>query len=213
MNLFGKKKIVFNPVEANKKLQDTLTLLEKREKHLENQVSLFRKEAAAAVKAKQKSKALFFLKKAKIYEKQISSIFNTKLNIETQIAALSQASINTETITAMKISRDVLINSEKTIEPEKVEEVMDDLENRLASVEEVSEIMGRPLGQQLDEDELLQELEAEIHIADIEKIIVNPVYPVSTKDKVLDIPSVPIEEKSKKEEDDELNELQKLMLA
>jgi charged multivesicular body protein 4A/B len=211
MNLFGiKKKQVntFQPADAIQKLHDTLAILEKREEHLAKQIALLKKEAVSALKEKQRSKAVYSLKKSKIYEKQVSSIFNTKLNIETQIAALSQANINIGTISAMKAGRDVLVQSEKTLDPDNVASVMEDLEEKLAGVDEVSEALGRSLGPPVDEDELLRQLEQEMDILDIapevavSKTEVTPVQPLT-------FPSVPVET----EEDAELRELEKIMMA
>jgi hypothetical protein len=207
MNLFGKKKnqvSTFQPAEAIQKLQTTLTLLEKREQHLEIQVANFKKDAVNALKNKQKSKALYNLKKSKIYEKQMTSIFNTKLNIETQIAAISQASINNDTISAMKIGRDVLVQSEKTIDPEKVADVMDELEEKLVGIDEVAEAMGRSIGPPVDEDELLRELEAEMDMIGIATEVVP---------EQLNLPSVPVHTPEEEEDDKELKILMQLMTA
>ena len=66
MNLFGKKKQpVVHPTQAISKLQETQTMLEKRECHLDKQIADFKQQAKSFMKAGNKIRALYFMKKAK----------------------------------------------------------------------------------------------------------------------------------------------------
>ena len=147
-----------------------------------------------------------FLKKSKILEKQLDNILNTKLNLETQIASLAQTISNSETIEAIRAGRDVLLASEKKLDPDKVSEMMDDIEETLAGVNEVSELISRPIGQSEDGEALLAEFEAEL----LGDALSEPTIPVP----VFSAPSVPsssIKETKENKEEKELKELEKIM--
>lgn len=199
MNLFGKKKTnVTTPIQAIQILKDTLETMEKREAYLEKQIVLLTNDAKKAMSTKNKPKALHCLKKRKLLQKQLDSIFNTKLNLDTQIIALTQAVTNTDVIKSITIGKEVLKNAKA--DPDKVADVMDELEETLAEVDEITDVMSRPIGQ-VDEDELLEELERELAETDLtEKVVSLP----STV-----LPSVPQKPVKKLEEPDE-RELQEL---
>lgn len=195
MNLFGKKKQqVVHPTQAISKLQETQTMLEKKECHLDKQITDFKHQATTFIKAGNKIRALYFMKKAKILEKQLQSTFNMKLNLETQIASLMQSITNIETISAIQIGKDAFNSLDKKMDPEKVADVMDDLAENMNKVEEVADVLGQPISSVvLDEDELLEEL-AEISIQDS-----------------FEIPKIPKIIKKKEDDEKELRELELLM--
>lgn len=160
MNLFGKKKLqVVQPIHAISKLQETQSMLEKRESHLDKQIAELKNNATRCMKAKNTARALYFIKKAKILEKQLETTFNMKLNIETQISVLSQSITNIETITAIQSSKDAFSFVEKKLDPDNVAELMDDIAENMNKVEEVADSLGQSIGPVVDEDELLKELE------------------------------------------------------
>lgn len=163
---FGKKKKVdekpITTSSAIQKLKDTIALLEKREIHISKQIDELKNIAKECIKNKQKDKAMYHIKKYKMLEKERESLFGSKLNLETQCLVLSGAVIDTEIFNAMKLGRDAMQKSENRVEPEKVDELMDDIEENMASVREVAESLARPLGPSLDEDTLIEELKAEI---------------------------------------------------
>ena len=157
MNLFGKKKTITpTPIQAIQSLKETLQTMEKREEYLEKQITLLTNEAKKAMTQKNKPKAVHCLKKRKLIQKQVDSIFNTKLNIDTQIIALTQAVTNSDVIKSITIGKEALKNSKA--DPDKVADVMDELEETLAEVDEITDVMSRPIGQTVDDDELLEEL-------------------------------------------------------
>lgn len=206
---FGKKKKQeekpLTTSGAIQKLKETISLLEKREAFLLKQSTELRNNAKEALKNKQKDKAMYNLRKAKIMEKELESLFSTKLNLEIQCDVISESSIKTEIIKAMKTGRDVLQKSENKIDPNTVDEVMDDIEENMAMVREVADSLSRPLGDPVDETALLEELKAEIleeEMTSVPKILNMPTVPTH-------IPSTKVEEVEK--EDAEIKKLQEIL--
>lgn len=157
MNLFGKKKKQsINIQDTITKLNETIILLEKRQEHLDKQIKNLKTDAKK-IKDKNKSKCLFFLKKAKIYQNQLDTIFNTKYNIEVQLNTLSQAIINREVINSLSVAKDTL--QQYHVDVEKTENLMEDLQENIQDINEVSSVLSKPLGDIYDDDDLLKELE------------------------------------------------------
>jgi len=210
--LFGKKKPVSPlPSKAIDKLRETLEILEKRENFLEKQILTLKEQSIKYLNEKNKAKALYFLKKSKLLEKEVESIVGQKLNLETQISALTQAITNSETIQAMKIGRDTLTVLESKFDTNKVSDVMDDLSDNLSKVGEITEVMSRPIGSIVDDDDLLQELTSmsiqdnilsEPNLSDMNHI---------KKTNSLILPDVPA--KKNDLEDEELRKLETIMNA
>eukprot|EP01083_Nonionella_stella_P093514 262119_1 len=138
--------------------------LEKKEVHLDKQMQVCLNNARAQSKKRNKKGALFQLKKKKEYEKQLESIQSDKLNLETQIMALEDATLNAETF--------------KEADLDKADELMEDI-NEAMNVNEMNEAMSQPLGVMMDDDELeaelaeLEELEADELLDEIGDVIGN----------------------------------------
>jgi Snf7 len=214
MNLFGKKKkdITINSNQIINNLQDTVNTLDKRDAFLEKQIFELKNHAKKAVKEKKKSQALYCIKKSKILEKQQSNILNTKLNIELQILALTQAISNSNTFESVKAGQNVLSEYEKKLDVDKVADVMDNIEENLANMECITETISRPLGQyEMDDETILAELEAEIMNEEVlSKPITLPSVPstcLKTSPKKTSSNKTP----PKKSEEDEIRELEALM--
>jgi len=183
--LFGRKKAASPaPSETINKLRTTLESLEKRESFLGKQIGELRNQAVSYVHNKDKTRALFSLKKIKLLEKEAESISGQKFNLEIQISALTQAITNSETVNAMHLGRQTLVNMESKIDPDKVADIMDDLTENLAKVEDVTETVSRPIGMQVDEKELLDELNGlilEDSVLDVSNVKAPLVFPEPPK--------------------------------
>eukprot|EP01083_Nonionella_stella_P093513 262116_1 len=152
--------------------------LEKKEVHLDKQMQVCLNNARAQSKKRNKKGALFQLKKKKEYEKQLESIQSDKLNLETQIMALEDATLNAETFKSMKTSANAMKCTIKEADLDKADELMEDI-NEAMNVNEMNEAMSQPLGVMMDDDELeaelaeLEELEADELLDEIGDVIGN----------------------------------------
>ena len=196
LNLFGKsKQEILSPQVVIQNMRETLDTLEKREIHLEKRVNAFKKEAASFVKTN-KPKALELLKKAKMNEKQLLSIYGQKENLETHILVLEQSITNQNIIESLKQGKNAIENMTKKLNPDDVAELVDNISSSIDASEEITTALSQPIGGVAhDEEELLAMLEEETN----EEYIDDEMFP-----------KIPIKTYTKTEED-ELDELAKLV--
>ena len=196
LNLFGKsKQEILSPQVVIQNMRETLDTLEKREIHLEKRVNVFKKEAGSFVKTN-KQKALELLKKAKMNEKQLLSIYGQKENLETHILVLEQSITNQNIIESLKQGKNAIENMTKKLNPDDVAELVDNISSSIDASEEITTALSQPIGGGAhDEEELLAMLEEETN----EEYIDDEMFP-----------KIPIKTYTKTEED-ELAKLQKMM--
>jgi charged multivesicular body protein 4 len=196
-NLFGNKQSalpVIPPQKVIQNMKETLRMLEKRETFLEKNIDTFKTEARIYVKTN-KQKAINLLKKAKLNEKQLNSIYGQKENIETQIFSLEQGISNKNTIEAMKQGNKATKLICKKLNPDDIDDLMENISFNIEVTDEITTLMSNPVGQIYDGDDLLSELTEEN----------NEVFES-------DIPKIPIkikEVESKEVESKEVEELEK----
>lgn len=198
MNLFGrpkaKKKAAPKISDSIQKLRVAQETLDKREAHLLKQIEQCTKTAKAKARKKDKKGALFYLKRKKMYERQVDQIYGKKTNIDIQIMALEEAASNKEMANAMIEGRNALQAHVNEGQIEQAQDVMDDLNDSIALSEEFSEALSAQIGPVMDEDELDEELkELEDEMADEDILALDgPAVPVTSLDsKVQEITATP----------------------
>ena len=135
------------------------TMLEKREKHIEKQSAACRDEAKAKLRSKDKRGALFLIKRAKLYDAQITQIYGKRSNLDIQIMALEGAASNSEIFKVMNVGRQALKQATASVDVDVVGDLMEDLNESLQANEEINDALAQQIGPQMDEDELNAELE------------------------------------------------------
>ena len=157
-NLFGTKKEDNRNkvIETIHMLTDTISTQEKRKTHLEKLVDQMKKEAQDYVRVGKKDSALASLKKKKMYEKQITMIDSTMFNLEAQKINLENSQIQKSAIDSLSRVNSVMKDS--TMNADKVEKIMDDLQDAVDQQQEISDALTRPLVN-IDVDDELKELE------------------------------------------------------
>jgi len=186
MNLFGKKKAAPAPKlsESIQMLREAMVSLEKREVHLDKQRAQCLGQAKDKLKHKDKRGAMYLLKRAKLYEKQVEQIAGKKINIDRQVMALEAASSNKEIFNAMKDANTALKMSVKESDIDRVADVMEDINESISMSDELGDALSQPIGQPMDEDELSRELEEmESEMMD-ESLLEAPSVPVTAKSEV-----------------------------
>jgi charged multivesicular body protein 4 len=201
------------PKKAIIDLRSQLEMLQKREKHLQNQID---EQDAIARKnvSTNKNAAKAALRRRKTHEHTLEQTVSQIGTLEQQINAIESANINRETLAAMERAGQAMKIIHGTLTPEKVDETMDNLREQNALSEEiVNAITGTTLGVDVDEDELENELEELQQEKLDEEMLKTGNVPMS--DDVHKIASPPTTEpvsgkKQAVEEDDEEAELRKL---
>eukprot|EP00917_Polyrhabdina_sp_WS-2016_P032377 GHVP01069073.1.p1 GENE.GHVP01069073.1~~GHVP01069073.1.p1 ORF type:complete len:165 (+),score=58.79 GHVP01069073.1:506-1000(+) len=105
--------------------------------------------------------AIAALKKRKLLEAQYNTVANQKMTLESQILALESAKINEMAVHSMQEARMELERCNKTASVEKVDHVIEDLQEKMADQQEISEALSTPFNTNVDfdDDDLEKELE------------------------------------------------------
>ncbi|ROV95730.1 hypothetical protein VMCG_07620 [Cytospora schulzeri] len=201
------------PKNAILGLRSQLDMLQKRERHLQNQMDEQDGLARKYVTTNNKNAAKTALKRKKQHEHSLEQTQAQIGTLEQQINAIESANINRETLMAMEKASEALKQIHGNLTPEKVDEVMDTLRDRNAISEEiVNAITNAQIGEPIDEDELDAELEDLQQNALDEQMLRTGTMPVS--DQIQGVPAAPQDIKGKTpvaaQEDDEEEELRKL---
>lgn len=226
MNLFGKKKPasqgptpVQTPLDTIKTLRDNLSTLEKREEHIQKKMEACVMEAKTKMSKNDKNGALFALKRKKMYEGEVSKLQGARITLDSQILALESAAVNMETFKAMKSGAAAMKQLHGTIDADKVDDIMDEIQEQKDIHDAISEAISRPGQDMFDDQELLDEL-AELDALSMETETAAPTQAAAAPaPSVFNFPSVPSAMPSKAtpvgETDDEraLRELEASMNA
>jgi len=195
-------------------------MLQKRERHLQNQMD---EQDAVARKniSTNKNAAKAALRRKKQHEHSLEQTTGQISTLEQQIYSIEAANINRETLEAMKKAGEAMKQIHGQLDIAKVDETMEKLREQHALGQEIAEaITGAPIGEPVDEGELDDELaELEQQHQDKEqqlldnKMLKTGTVPVSGE--VHRLPSAANGELKGKapahaEEDDEEEELRKL---
>ncbi|TAQ91448.1 hypothetical protein B7494_g182 [Chlorociboria aeruginascens] len=201
------------PKNAILGLRSQLEMLQKREKHLQNQMDeqdvIARKNVST-----NKNAARAALKRKKAHEHTLDQTTAQISTLEQQIYSIEAANINRETLLAMERAGKAMKTIHGKLDIDKVDETMEQLREQHALGEEIANaITSAPIGEPIDETELDDELaELEQEQLDNEMLRTGTV-PVS--DQVHQLPTAPNPEIRRKapvhaEEEDEEEELRKL---
>ncbi|KAJ4267780.1 hypothetical protein ACHAPJ_006334 [Fusarium lateritium] len=201
------------PKNAILGLRSQLDMLQKRERHLQNQIE---EQDAVARKnvSTNKNAAKAALRRKKTHEHSLDQTTAQIGTLEQQINAIESANINKETLVAMEQASKAMDQIYGKLTPEKVDETMEKLREQNAMGEEIVNAITAPsMGEYVDEDELENELDELQQEALDEQMLKTGNVPVSDAVHKLPTPANAEPVSSKKqavEEDDEEAELRKL---
>jgi len=206
------------PTDVNTTIQtlrSAVDQLDKRETHLQKKIEQTLHAAKDKSKRRDKKGALFELKKKKQLENQLQQLQGKKFNLETQISALEDAQMNKQTIAAMQVSAKALKQTVKESDIDQAENLMEDLNEVMDQVTEFNDALSQPMGQEIDDAELENEL-AELDDLAADDLL-DPIPQTTNKsnispNKVLDLPNVPANKiPSQNEEEKELADLEQML--
>jgi len=201
------------PKNAILGLRSQLEMLQKREKHLQNQID---EQDAIARKnvSSNKNAARAALRRKKQHEHTQEQTTAQISTLEQQIYSIEAANINRETLEAMKKAGEAMQQIHGKLNIDTVDETMEKLREQHALGEEIAQaITSGPIGEPIDESELDDEL-AELEQEQLDdKMLKTGTVPVS--DEIHRLPAAANGEIKGKapahtEEEDEEEELRKL---
>ncbi|CAF0831035.1 unnamed protein product [Rotaria sordida] len=150
-------------------LNDTAATLDLRVETINKQIAIIDHELQAynklppARKASQKSRAMALLNKKKMYERQRMTIEGQSANIAATTFGISNIAIHKEMYHGLKDAKNQLAKGYKDLKIEKVETLMDDLDDQLLDQDEMNDTFSRTLGQ----DTYITDADLENELADL----------------------------------------------
>ncbi|THC98331.1 hypothetical protein EYZ11_002192 [Aspergillus tanneri] len=183
-------------------LREQLDMLQKRERHLENQME---EQEAVAKKnvSTNKNAAKAALRRKKVHEKNLEQTTAQIAQLEQQIYSIEAANINQETLNAMKAAGAAMTQIHGSMTIDKVDE----------TIEEIAQaITNNPVGEVPDESELDAELEGLEQEAMDERMLKTGTVPVSGQlaNRLPAAGTGELKTKPQQAEEDEEAELEKL---
>ncbi|CAM6021033.1 unnamed protein product [Sphagnum balticum] len=173
--VFGRSKPVPSTLSTLDKLNETLEMLEKKEKLLQKKIALEIEKARDYTRAKNKRAAIQCLKKKKLYETQVEQLGNFQLRIHDQMIMLEGAKATTETVDALRSGATAMKAIQKATNIDDVDKTMDEINEQTENMKQIQEALATPIGAaaDIDEDELEAELE-ELEGAELEEQLLQP---------------------------------------
>ncbi|CBI35999.3 unnamed protein product, partial [Vitis vinifera] len=156
----GKEQSQTNAVATLDKLNETLEMLEKKERVLIKKASAEVEKAKEYTKAKNKRAAIQCLKRKRLYEQQIEQLGNFQLRIHDQMILLEGAKATTETVDALRTGAAAMKTMHKTTNIDDLDKTMDEINEQTENMKQIQEALSTPIGSAADFDE--DELEAEL---------------------------------------------------
>ncbi|KAH7286593.1 hypothetical protein KP509_32G014400 [Ceratopteris richardii] len=186
--LFGKPKQEPTTLATLDKLNETLEMLEKKEKVLQKKIALEVEKAKEYTKAKNKRAAIQCLKRKKLYEVQVEQLGNFQLRIHDQMILLEGAKATTETVDALRTGAAAMKAMHKSTNIDDVDKTMDEINEQTENMKQIQDALATPIGAaaDFDEDELEAELE-ELEEAELEEQLLQP----ATTAPAAPLPSAP----------------------
>ncbi|XP_020584315.1 vacuolar protein sorting-associated protein 32 homolog 2-like [Phalaenopsis equestris] len=186
--LFGKPKEQTNALATLDKLNETIEMLEKKEKVLLKKAAAEVEKAKEFTRAKNKRAAIQCLKRKKLYEQQIEQLGNFQLRIHDQMIMLEGAKATTETVDALRTGASAMKAMQKATNIDDVDKTMDEINEQTENMKQIQEALSAPIGSaaDFDEDELEAELE-ELEGAELEAELLTP----ATTAPATPLPNVP----------------------
>ncbi|CAL0324254.1 unnamed protein product [Lupinus luteus] len=210
--VFGKPKQENNALTTLDKLNETLEMLEKKEKVLLKKAAAEIEKAKEYTKGKNKKAAIQCLKRKRLYEQQIEQLGNFQLRIHDQMIMLEGAKATTETIDALKTGAATMKAMQKAVNIDRVDKTMDEINEQTENMKQIQEALSAPIGAaaDFDEDELEAELE-ELESAELEEQLLQPATTAPAASVYVPAgwqPTRPVPTKQPAPEEDELAALQ-----
>ena len=183
--LFGKgndkKKaaVVKDPIETMKKLTQEVDNINKKQDINKIKIKECLKQALEAKKSKNMTKAVQYMKRKKMYEKENDKYDGMIMMMEQQRITLESMNLNQDVFKALKEATDVVKNNTQ-VDIEKFEDLKDDIQEQIQNSEEINEFFKMNVEGEEDILNELNEIEAE---GDLEKLDAKSVPTDSVTDK------------------------------
>ncbi|CAN0901406.1 Vacuolar protein sorting-associated protein 32 homolog 1 [Linum grandiflorum] len=173
--IFGKPKQESNTLATLDKLNETLEMLEKKERVLVKKAGDEVERARGYSRSGNKRAAIQCLKRKRLYEQQIETLGNFQLRVHDQMIMLEGAKATTETVDALRTGASAMKAMQKATNIDDVDKTMDEINEQTENMKQIQEALSTPIGAaaDFDDDELEAELE-ELEGAELEEQLLQP---------------------------------------
>jgi len=159
-----------NNLKIINELRENIDLIEKRKLFIEKQKTQLITEAKEKLNNNDKKGALLILNKKKKIEEEINKNQGSQLLLENQLSNLESANLNKHIINSLSKSNKAIHSLNKDLNVDKIEELMDDIQEEQDNYNTIQSIMEQPLQQIYEDDDLNKELEELEELAEIKQI-------------------------------------------
>ena len=175
-NLFNKKEKEnekldkeINNLKIINELRENIDLIEKRNLFIEKQKTKLIIEAKAKLNNNDKKSALLILNKKKKIVEEINKNQGSQLLLENQLSNLESTNLNKHIINSLSKSNKAIHTLNKDLNVDKIEELMDDIQEEQDNYNTIQSIMEQPLQQIYDDNDLNKELKELEEVEQIEQ--------------------------------------------
>jgi len=174
-NLFNKKEKGnvdkdINNLKIINELRENIDLIEKRNLFIETQKNKLIEEAKSKLNNNDKKGALLILNKKKKIEEELHKNQGSQILLENQLSNLESANLNKNIITSLSKSNKAIHTLNQDLNIDKIEELIDDIQEEQDNYNTIQSIMEQPLQQIYKDDELNKELEELEQLEQFKKI-------------------------------------------
>jgi len=159
-----------NNLKIINELRENIELIEKRNLFIETHKTKLIIEAKSKLNNNDKKGALLILNKKKKIEEEINKNQGSQLLLENQLSNLESANLNKHIINSLSKSNKAIHTLNKDLNVDKIEELMDDIQEEQDNYNTIQSIMEQPLQQIYEDDDLNKELEELEEIKQIEQL-------------------------------------------
>jgi len=165
LKFFGKNKKESNEEEQKNativinNLRDQVSMMEKRNTAVKTRIDVAISEAKQKLDKKDKNGALIALKRKKQYDAEIEKNQGIQLVLENQIYSLEGITMQKTIVDALTLGNKSIKKFNMQLNSEKIEELMDDIQEEADNFKMIQDAMAQPLQQVYNDTELLDELE------------------------------------------------------
>ncbi|CAA3011001.1 vacuolar sorting-associated 32 homolog 2 [Olea europaea subsp. europaea] len=144
--IFGKPKQETNALATLDKLNETLEMLEKKEKVLMKKTNCILRSALPLSHIA----AIQCLKRKRLYEQKVEQLGNFQLRIHDQMIMLEGAKATTETVDALRTGAAAMKAMQKATNIDNVDKTMDEINEQTENTKQIQEALSAPIGAAAD---------------------------------------------------------------
>lgn len=119
-------------------------------------------KAKEFMKAGNKRKALYCLKRERMQQDQINTVRDILDNVQRLIDSVEFAQIESEVVSALSDGKTELDRLNKMLNIEDIEKLMEETAESVEMAKQIDFVLSQPLSNDVDNDELLEELKAQL---------------------------------------------------